>query len=167
MQQLVDMYTPGLHGCPSTILIGSLNSEPLVSGHTSTSKLSSLASLSKFRADSWFCRSHFGSLTLVRMYYSFVLQHTPLMLAAPWMRVALILGGRLAHCRNNQCPCILMGCPWRVLRRLRIPDLALVWCWCLPTFSWWDSVRQWPLHGWSYLWQKSTSPLYVWFSLTY
>jgi hypothetical protein len=50
--QRSDQYTPGLHGHPSTILIGALNSKPLVSGRTSMSKLSSLASLSPLRADS-------------------------------------------------------------------------------------------------------------------
>ncbi len=48
-----DQYTPGLHRCPSTILIGARNSKPLVSRRTSTSKLSSLVSLSPLRADSY------------------------------------------------------------------------------------------------------------------
>jgi hypothetical protein len=41
-----DRYTPGLHGCPSAILIGACNPEPIVSGCTSMSRLSSLAGLS-------------------------------------------------------------------------------------------------------------------------
>jgi hypothetical protein len=36
-------YTPGLHGRPSTILIGARDSETPVGGRASTSKLSSLA----------------------------------------------------------------------------------------------------------------------------
>ncbi len=60
-----DWYTPGLHGCPSTSLIGTCNSKPLLSRCTSTSKLTSLAGLSLLRVDFQFCQSNFISLTWV------------------------------------------------------------------------------------------------------
>ncbi len=43
-------YTPGLHGRPSTILIGARDSETPVGGRASTSKLSSLAGMSPVNA---------------------------------------------------------------------------------------------------------------------
>jgi hypothetical protein len=55
-------YTPGLHGCPSSILIGTRNSKPPVGGRASTSELSSLADLSLFKAV-----SNFVGLSLTRV----------------------------------------------------------------------------------------------------
>ena len=45
-----NQYTPGLHGRPSTILIGARESEPVVSGRTSMSKLFPLLGLSPLRS---------------------------------------------------------------------------------------------------------------------
>ncbi len=150
-------YTPELHGHSSTILIGACDSEPLVSGHTATSEPSSLAGLFPLRADSWFCWSNFVSLPWSGCDCSLVLQCTPSMLTVPWVRVASTLARRLSHCQNNQRPCNQLGCPWHVLGRLRIPDLALIWCWCLSTIARWDSVQQWTCHGQSYLWQVTVN----------
>ena len=44
-----DQYTPGLHGHPSTILIGARDSDPTDGRRTSTAKLPSLADLSLLR----------------------------------------------------------------------------------------------------------------------
>jgi hypothetical protein len=84
----------------------------------------------------WLHWSDLGQDVTVHLFFN------TLLLTASWMRVALTLGGRLTHCCNNQLPRNLLGCPWRVLGRLRIPDPALVWCWCLSTFAQCDSVWQ-------------------------
>ena len=83
-------YTPRLHGHPSTILFCAHDSEPTITSFASTSELSFPFGLSA--SDSVTETDETGvRLAPLGARFSHSLQHTPVMLAVPWLKVALTL----------------------------------------------------------------------------